>query len=945
LFELLPAPCALVFDDYHDIAEDCALHKIIVKGLSAQPDGISVVFISRAAPPPSYIHFQAQRKISHIDFNDIRFNLEESGQLIKTAAKRPIDDNTVAALLKQTNGWVVGLILGIAEINRTKDSSTVFNMAAANETMFEYFSIVIFDSLPKDAKEFLLNTAWLPEFTLEMASKAAPAQEAAKILNSTHFVTQKHRENTVIYGFHDLFRDFLIRQSEIYYGQRLEQIVLQAADILVETPGYVDQGIELALKMRSWGKFTQIILKRIQGLIDEGKHILVDSWFSTVPEDFMHSNPWLMFWQGVNKIYLSPKEARKALEPSYHIFKTNMDKVGQLLALCAVIKTFLFEWTDFHPLDYWISEFEELLTDVYRHTDNDTIKEAVVTSIAPALMFRQSSRDDLDYWIMEAEKIVINSKRVENRMSMGYILTSYYLWTGVIYKAGIIVDRLALQLRQTKSHPVLRLTCLSLEAMYFAYVALNQEAIKSVEEGLKIAGQTGVHLIDGVLLTAAVYAALMLGKDKLAEDYLKQIVSNYDNTLAYPSFYYNSASLVELSKGAFPTAIEYAQRHLATAQRSGCQLMIGMHKNTLSSILVEAGRYDDALRHLKDMEEIGIIGKSRLFICRSYVIKSLIALRTNNYKWFDEMFDNFAKEAAASGKRYVLPLQRLTEMVCKAALQRGIQTDFAKELIGLYHIKADGHAIEDWPWAIKIYTLGRFEIFRDGKPLKFSGKPQKIPLLMLKAILASGARHVDAVLLSDQLWPDEDGDAAHNLFSTNMHRLRKLLGAKEFIEQLEGYLYINHEFCWLDTWAFDDIVEKINNYQHGGDDMTNLFEKMCRLYKGDFLPGVQNEQLAIHTRQRLKRSFIDACFKAGAWFEKHDKWDDAIKCYKNSISIYNSEEALYQRLMACYQKLGRTADAAAAYRICREALQSAFGTEPSPETKELSLWITHQTTL
>ena len=36
---------------------------------------------------------------------------------------------------------------------------------------------------------------------------------------------------------------------------------------------------------------------------------------------------------------------------------------------------------------------------------------------------------------------------------------------------------------------------------------------------------------------------------------------------------------------------------------------------------------------------------------------------------------------------------------------------------------------EAWPWPIKILTLGRFEVLRDGEPVRFARKVQRAPVL------------------------------------------------------------------------------------------------------------------------------------------------------------------------------------------------------------------------
>ncbi|MCG6552259.1 MAG: PAS domain-containing protein, partial [Candidatus Magnetominusculus sp. LBB02] len=505
-----------------------------------------------------------------------------------------------------------------------------------------------------------------------------------------------------------------------------DEAVLQAADIL-EKNGQVDRSIEQILKIKKWKRFEELINTHAQHIIDDGRHDTVDRWFSQVPYEIMRDYPWLMFWQGVNRQYINPPDARMILETAYALFKP-IDKAGQLWALTAIVKTYLLQWTDFNPLDYWISEFEGQLIEVYQKSGNETLREAAISSIAPALMFRQPTHKDIDYWIAEAENIALNSKRFENRLITGYNLSIYYLWSGQVYKAGVIVERLSLPIRQSTGHPMLRLVCLGVEATYWVWRAEYAKAVKTADEGLEIARLTGIHLLDIVLLTASVFASLAIGDDTAAGGYQKRILSYMEGLQTYPATYHQTASLIEAANGALPFAVEHAEKWLSLAVHSGCPQMPAVHRFVLAYVLTEAGRHEEAMRHINEMEEIGAAVKSRLFENWGFAIKSLIALKTGGMTKFDAMFDNYVRLAKITGLKYILPLHKPVALICKTAIERNIQTDFVKDLITSHNIKADGHTIEHWPWAVKIYTLGRFEILRNGSPMQFSAKPQKTPL-------------------------------------------------------------------------------------------------------------------------------------------------------------------------------------------------------------------------
>ncbi len=70
-----------------------------------------------------------------------------------------------------------------------------------------------------------------------------------------------------------------------------------------------------------------------------------------------------------------------------------------------------------------------------------------------------------------------------------------------------------------------------------------------------------------------------------------------------------------------------------------------------------------------------------------------------------------------------------------------------------------------------------------------------------KVLIALGGSNVAEVKITESIWPDADGDAAHQLFDTTLSRLRKLLGRADVLLNREGKLSLNKKICCLDTWA------------------------------------------------------------------------------------------------------------------------------------------------
>lgn len=872
-----------------------------------------------------------ERKINTIDYEDIKFDLNETTNLIQSSMQCPVPDDMIDRLYNETDGWIAGIILGLECINRKENT----NVTNAKKSFFGYFLKEIYEPLPDRDKEFLLKTAFLPEFTAEMAAKITSHEQVERILTSKYkqyFITKKYSIDD-IFTYQDMFRDFLLKQSELYYGHRFNSIVLQAADILYEHR-YIESSVKLIFKFGDWEAFENLILNHAHDLIDEGISVTVGKCLFEIPDNVVNRYPRLLLWKGLINIYSNPVESRMILDSAYIAFKNMGYPEGQLSALCGIMKAIVLDGNDFHRLDYYINEFEESLFDVYKQCKNESERENAVSGIVAALIFRQPGHIGVDYWLNEAENIVLYSKNVENRIFTACSIILYYLWTGALFKAGVIVDILSLPVRNIDTYPVLRLMYLITEALYYYYKLAPGKVLKIVDEGLNIAEQTGFHLMDTVFSGLSVFISLVEGNSGAAEDKLKKIHVFMGRNQSYSWFYYQIISLVEVSKGNFPAAIECGRRSMEMVQKTGGIFPIGLNKYVLAYVLVKAGRYDEAIVQLKDISKLEAMTKSELFNYHVSTVKTLMALKTNDTKQFEDMFKKCVQFAKLSGIRIFLTLQKSVASVCEAALDRGIQVEYVNELISLYNITTDNHLIESFPWQLRIYTLGRFEIFKEGNFIKLLGKPKKMQMELLKALISIDGNHLSAEEIADHLWLDSDGDLAHNALKTVVHRLRKLLGGSNLIITSNGRIWLNPELCWIDVWGVDKIAGKINE---GGTpaEMMSLFLKMIGLCKGDFMQGEPSDAWVTNRKGKLMKKVLNACLSVGTFHEKSDNWENAIECYLSALSIIPSEEVLFQRLIKCYQRMGRSGKATAVYDMYREQLMSRTGAEPSNMAKSM----------
>jgi len=238
--------------------------------------------------------------------------------------------------------------------------------------------------------------------------------------------------------------------------------------------------------------------------------------------------------------------------------------------------------------------------------------------------------------------------------------------------------------------------------------------------------------------------------------------------------------------------------------------------------------------------------------------------------------------------------------------------------------------LEEWPYPVKIYTLGRFDILRNDEPLFFPGKEQKKPLEMLKTLIAFGGRDVPEERLTDALWPDADGDLAHKSFEMTLVRLRRLLGGDLYIRQRARQLTVNPLYCWVDSLALSYLLDSVRESSTGIP--AHDCEKAVVLHKGLFLPADTALPWVIARRETLKNRVLRLILTAGRQCELAGEWERAAGYYAKGIDNDPLAEEFYRSLMLCQRHLGNDGEAATTFLRCRRQLRAGLGIDPSPET-------------
>ncbi|MBI1910771.1 MAG: hypothetical protein HYS21_02085 [Deltaproteobacteria bacterium] len=939
-FSRAKKPFLLVFDNFQE-ASSSQFHDVIRGCLEEAPESCRVIIMSRTEPPQAFARCLANQDMKAIGWDDLRLTDAEAKEIAKLLGhKKPLDDILVN-LQGKAQGWVAGLLLMIERARSGLISSQDVNKTAV-EAVFNYFMAEIFEKADEETQEFLLKTSFLPSMTLKMAESLSENRNAENILselNSKHFFIEKRVQEDDAYQYHPLFREFLLsRAKKTVHQIDLKRIQMEAGNIL-SAEGLAEDAAKLFIESGDWKGLNGLILTHGTALLAQGRFQVLESWISSIPDKVIEGEAWLLFYRGLCRLPFSPPEARKDLVPAYGLFKSEEDRTGIFLSWSGVVDTFIYEWRDFRPLDNWIAELEGL-SRKYNEFPSPEIEERVSSCMFSALMFRQPQHPQLPKWEEKVRSIIQNSPDDNRKMFIGYHLILFYLWTGQNAKAGTIINTLSPAFGAKRAATLPQLMWYFSEALYNYHISCYEDGLKAVEEGVKIAEETGIRLINSLLYGAGILNSVSMGNIELGIKYLNKLAAGRTRVTCFDLiFFHHHSARIALKEFDHSSALEHAKLSWKHSVETGSPFLENIMHYTYAYILIEGGKANSVPVHIAEIRAVGRLTKSALFEYSCLVMEAIMALKNDDDKLCVERFSKAIIIGKAQKIRFFpLLVPQSAALLCARALEAGFDVEYIKDAIRMNNLTVSSHIeIEEWPWVLRIYTLGRFEVWKDNKKIEFSRKAQQRPLDLLKALISFGGKNVPEEQITDALWPDSDGDMAHQSFATTLHRLRKLLGTEKAIQYSDGMLTIVNNYCWVDIWGFDYLGGKADSALKAGhqDKAKALVERAVELYKGHFLACELKEPWAIPARERLRDKFIKYIGILGSFSEESGNYGKALELYLKGIEVDELAEKFYQKLMVCHKLSGNRSEAIKIYNRCQAVLSAQLKIEPSKETKSI----------
>jgi ATP/maltotriose-dependent transcriptional regulator MalT/DNA-binding SARP family transcriptional activator len=935
LFAELPRPFCLVFDNYHEIAGDSPLHGILRAALETLPQGGRAVILSRGEPPAGVARLRAEGKMALVDWDALQLTPTETAGIARSRTSGGISAKEANALHVATDGWAAGLVLMLerAGADQTRSVAT----GRLPQSLFDYFAAEILALSSAETRQVLLETSLLPKVTAVQAEALTGTARAGEILAELarrRYFTDAHSEREPTYQYHPLFREFLLTQAREQLPQKRRAELRRKAAMLLEQSGQVDDAAELLRKAEDWEALARIALANASALVASGRGATLGSWLRQLPQETLEASPWLLYWMGACRLPVNPRQGASYAELAYERFAAGADRTGIIAAASLGIDAILFEWGNLARLDPWIAALETSLAGDLAAIP-DVLQAHATASLFAALIWRRPEHPDMAKWAARAESCFRASRDGAFRGRAGVSLGHYFMWAGEIDVADTIVE--ALNAAGAADTPVLtRLWSMVLEA-HLAWIKADPDRCRrTVSRAMSIAATEGVRVVDAMLLQAGVYGELVAGNVAAARQSLARIRADiHESQLARLAQHHYLASWAAFLEGDLPAAHAQAEAGERVSTECGAFFGVMVCCLALAQTLYERGEHSAARNRLADALRRARLIRSRHVEQLCLLVEADFAFRENDpvaaTARLQTAFELGRQHGFLAGGFW---RRDLVARLCTRALAAGIEVEYARQLVRVHHLRPDPaqQSPAAWPWPVRICAFGRFEVHLDGEPVVFAGKAQRKPLALLKVMVAFGARSVSERDISDVLWPEAEGDAAHQALSVTLHRLRRLLRNEAAIRRQDGRLELDPQLVWSDVAAFESTL---NRAAHAAPaDRLRLVDAALQLYRGPLLGGDEDQGWTAALRERLRARLVREVQEAAHAVEATDP-ERAARCYLRALDVDDGAEDLYRRLIALYQRLGRRAEALAVYQRCQTALRFRVGVAPSPETEAI----------
>jgi len=844
LFAMPEPEWALTFDNCELLDDNRDFQSILRTAIEERPHNVRMVSISRTPPPALLARAAMAGDLEILGWDRLKLSPAETALIAQTHAKGKDWDHGV--LHQMSDGWVAGVRL---LLDRQSARVSPGLGVDGRQALFDYFAAEVFDDLAAEERHILLRTALLPQVCGDLAALLTGNSGAGALLEGFRrrslFVDLRPGD-TPVYVFHALMRAFLASRLESELSaEAFSELVMASARALASVEGGENDAFALYRRAGAWGDALEVVSAHAPTLVREGRVQTLSDWIAAFPAAEFEKAPWLAYWRGVCRTQSDIPSAVADFEAAFLKFSAAGDSAGRILAACGVIDATYFAFSEFMSLADWMDRLDRVMNEAGEDLPSD-LALIGYTSLLTASLLHIGRMHAIASLVVRVDELVpkVGDANVLMRALTIQLFALEHAGEGLhVARIAAMGDAL---LDDPSLAPMVRCQYLARRGVVDALYLGGKKPTQIVEAIAFIEANEMTSLLP-IFLLAEMLVRLQLGDLEGLRALLGRL---REDQLGGSSACWHAGMRAGLAAldGDHARALDWMVRCRALAEHSEGRNFL--YASTMFSAYTSAlaGRYEEAIAWTDDSRAHLYPNTRGGYDTAIPKIYALICLGR-----LDEA-ENLARDRLGSWpeQKYTSTLVWAPELVATVfafALERDIAADYLRQLIRHRDLAPPDADVENWPRPIEVRTLGGFDVLVAGESLLQKRKTPRVPLALLKALIAAGPDGARSAALADALWPDAEGDVGRDLLATALHRLRRLLGAPEAIVQRDGKLSCDRTRVWVDCWSFERLADAAfkGDSRAGG--------RGRALYRGCFLPD-DDSFGASAMRRRLRARFV-----------------------------------------------------------------------------------------
>ncbi len=934
----------LILDDFHLLADTPAILSFVDSLLANMPEQAHLLIAGRAIPPLHLVSLAARDQVAGLSEEDLRFTSVEVRELLQLRHQVDVPEQTAEKLVGDTEGWITGILL-TTHLMWQGLLAGLRQARQADRPVYDYLATEVLDQQPEPLRQFLLESAVLPEMEPAVCDAVLDRTDSATWLQQAEarrlFVSVVGDEFRV-YHYHHLFREFLAARLATQNPERLKFLQIRAADWYA-AHDMAEFAVTFYVAGSEFNRAAQVAEVHAAQLFTAGRYSVLQRWAEQLGEAAAIA-PAL--YLNLAKADLDLGELTRA-EDELALAAAGFERHGNAVGILETdLQRGLLLYRQGHP--------EDALALTLAAAPR---ARALGQKMLLALALRYCGRCQLALKQLEAAEA---SLREADAILRGLRHT---------FDRALVLDDLAVVLRvrgQTAQVARLQQDALALWRELAVpgplAIALNnvgwdqhmlgqyEAALSTYREALEWAKRAGNARAETFVLASQADVFADLGEHDQAADLYRVALTKAETARDESLTIYLAQAMARLDRwrGNFPGAVEWLRRAKLIAKSRQLESALANLERLRGMILVEMGQITEGRRVLiqvcAELEQTGAL----VDLAQTLLFRACAEFRAGDLEIAGASLDWALTLAEHVGYDQMLVSEVAAVRDVLEALRHwpeiGLRvTGLLNRAQGLNTVRARlrGAPSAEFTWvgpaprrsaAIEVRVLGNSRVLKDGVEVTRADwySPRTRELFLFLVDRAPISR--DQVL--EVFWPDKPHFRAVNNLYQMLFRMRRALRAEivtlsDQVCQLAVGLDLDYDVSRFQVEARAALALAKSDLRR-----LSALESALTLYTGDFLTDLPADW-ALERRQALTDLHVEVLVAYAEELMALTRYLPARDTLAKAISLEPYRDNLHQFMLICLSKLGRQHEIVTHYSRYRESLRSELGLDPPPEIRAL----------